>query len=397
MKKANVVLMSSLAILSLGLVSASVFSSEKNVNLVSAYRYPNGDASTYYADVDNTSGLTLLYSLRDINNTRLKYRVGYDNMPGAYTRTDPGTSSGQVTSFYSGTSARYSGNMNREHVWPASRTVGGRGNDPLEDDIHMTRPTLTSDNDSRGNSFFAEGGQGGDRTPWDPANCKNETYRGDSARIIFYCVVADSELSLVDSNSDYTSNHTMGKLSDLLKWNLEYPVTEREKTRNEAAEELQGNRNPFIDHPEYACRIWGNANSTTKDICSRVTATPTGITLSDDEITLKVGETYTLSYTVTPEGAMPSVYWESSYEDVATVNEGLVTAIKAGDTSVSISIDGTSLYDICKVHVKGDQEPTVVSKPGCGGNVATTSTILSTLSLIGISLILVNFFVRKKR
>ena len=59
----------------------------------------------------------------------------------------------------------------------------------------------------------------------------------------------------------------MGKLSDLLKWNKNYAVQDRERIRNEGAQSLQGNRNPFIDHPEYACRIWGNTNSTTRQIC----------------------------------------------------------------------------------------------------------------------------------
>ncbi len=71
----------------------------------------------------------------------------------------------------------------------------------------------------------------------------------------------------------------MGKLSDLLKWNLQYlPSTSEtadtalrvEQNRNNVIESnaaLQGNRNPFIDHPEYACKIWGNTNSATKSIC----------------------------------------------------------------------------------------------------------------------------------
>ena len=60
----------------------------------------------------------------------------------------------------------------------------------------------------------------------------------------------------------------MGKLSTLLKWNLEYDIDETEILRNDVLyEKYNHNRNPFIDDRNYACRIWGNTNSTTKEIC----------------------------------------------------------------------------------------------------------------------------------
>lgn len=42
----------------------------------------------------------------------------------------------------------------------------------------------------------------------------------------------------------------------LLKWNRDFPVTIYEKHRNLAIYEIQGNRNPFIDFPNLADRIW---------------------------------------------------------------------------------------------------------------------------------------------
>ena len=43
----------------------------------------------------------------------------------------------------------------------------------------------------------------------------------------------------------------------LLRWNELDPVSEKEKLRNEAIfEDYQYNRNPFVDHPEYARMIW---------------------------------------------------------------------------------------------------------------------------------------------
>lgn len=228
----------------------------------------------YYKNIgENLSGNDLLNALNSLNNSRLLKRVGYDeslNKPASgFYVTDPGISGDKysITAFYSGTERKGTSGMNREHVWPASRTVGGRGNDPLEDDIHMIRPTVVAENQNRGNSFYVEG-MNTEHDGWDPkAAHMDETFRGDAARIIFYCAIADTRLRIIDSNSDNMNNHTMGKLSDLLKWNLQYATAQRENIRNNGAESLQGNRNPFIDHPEYACRIWGSTNSTTRNIC----------------------------------------------------------------------------------------------------------------------------------
>lgn len=269
MKKSKIVGIVLSTILSLGVISTAAVVSARGefIQQVEAVApYTSGDGETYYNGVsDSLTGNSLVQALNALNTQKLQHRVGYGNMASSYRQTDydpeKGKGSEFLLSFYSGKSAKYSGNMNREHTWPASRTVGGRGSDPLEDDIHMTRPTLTSENSSRGNSFFAESGA------WDPASFNNPSYRGDSARIIFYCAIADTRLTIVDKTTDGASNHTMGKLSDLLKWNLEYPVLQREKNRNEGAEGLQGNRNPFIDHPEYACKIWGNTNDATRKIC----------------------------------------------------------------------------------------------------------------------------------
>lgn len=220
----------------------------------------------YYEGI-NPDSSTLLKDLNALNSRKRTSTVGYkamlNNPSKGFYVTDPGTGSNTITTFYSGRNNNGTSGLNREHVWPDSR-----GGNQVENDIHMPRPTLLKENGSRGNSFYVEGkckSSGG----WDPAmeDFGLESYRGDSARIIFYCAIASTTLKLVDKEDDNTGNKTMGKLSDLLRWNLKYPVLEREMVRNEGAQSLQGNRNPFIDHPEYACKIWGNTNATTRQIC----------------------------------------------------------------------------------------------------------------------------------
>lgn len=70
--------------------------------------------------------------------------------------------------------------------------------------------------------------------------------KGEVARALLYGAVT------------YKYNiNDMLSLSTALKWNENHPVTEREIKRNETVYRLQGNRNPFVDHPEYAVAIWG--------------------------------------------------------------------------------------------------------------------------------------------
>ena len=52
-----------------------------------------------------------------------------------------------------------------------------------------------------------------------------------------------------------------------LKWHLQHPNTARDLRRNDVVYTNQGNRNPFVDHPEYACKIWGGTSSETKALC----------------------------------------------------------------------------------------------------------------------------------
>lgn len=228
----------------------------------------SGDAAYYTTISSSAEGTTLLGQLRTLNSQKRIRTIGYKNFGAYYPRTDGDPAKpGNLICYYSGTSEKFtgsfSGTINREHVWPKSK-----GGDSIDGDIHMPRPTLTKENGSRGNSFYVEGMKHSSNG-WDPAmeSFGLEKYRGDAARIIFYCVVASSSLSLVDANTG--SGKTMGKLSDLLKWNLQYPVAATEIQRNEAIADksIQGNRNPFIDHPEYACKIWGNTNATTKSVC----------------------------------------------------------------------------------------------------------------------------------
>lgn len=122
-------------------------------------------------------------------------------------------------------------------------------------------------NSARGNKDFDNGGSPVAGAPgnltdddsWEPA----DEVKGDVARMVFYMAVryegddsfADLELNDRVSNG---SNPYMGRQSVLLEWNAEDPPDAFEQRRNQLIyDEIQGNRNPFIDHPEWADSIWG--------------------------------------------------------------------------------------------------------------------------------------------
>ncbi len=362
--------------------------------------YTNGDAATYYNGIsDSLTGDDLLSALRSLNSSKRKSTVGYDGMgttPSGqfkYTDYDPNTvqydSNHQpygtkLISFYSGNSA--TSGMNREHVWPNSH-----GGNVIENDIHMPRPTLTAENGSRGNSFYVEGKCSG-TSGWDPAmeSFGVESYRGDSARIIFYCMLVDSKLSLIEADSHSTSNsnkdYMMGRLSHMVKWHLNYAPLQREMNRNEGAEYLQGNRNPFIDHPEYVCRIWGNANSDTQALCANDPYENHGsgtLTISKTTSSLLVDETTTISATSSDNS---NITWSSSNTTVATVSASssssnqliTITALSAGTSTISATaeIDGYTLTKTCLV--------TVTSSGGGGGESGETGdyTLITSNSLL---------------
>ena len=244
------------------------------------------NVDTYYSSLYDSNGNikytgdTLLSKLNELISTDTTNK-GYDDLDDVYKTTDIDPNNpDKVILYYTGESRSYdfsgfSGTINREHVWPQSHfgASAERQTSPFSD-AHHVRPCDSSLNSSRGNSYFDELSKG---TTDDFGNMwsggifyPSEAYRGDSARICFYVAARYTNLSFVDdaSSGDTGQNLEMGNLSALLKWNEEYGVSASEIRRNNAVAAIQNNRNPFIDHPEFAEYIWGDGSydSGNKDI-----------------------------------------------------------------------------------------------------------------------------------
>lgn len=96
---------------------------------------------------------------------------------------------------------------------------------------------------------FLEGTLGKDannNTVYEP----RDAHKGDAARAMFYMCTA---YHTVNGKNWFLPSY---QSQDILKqWHLQDPVDNWEVARNDFLDSLQGNRNPFVDHPEYACYI----------------------------------------------------------------------------------------------------------------------------------------------
>lgn len=252
------------------IVGVTATDGEKSVTtrfsvLVTSASSPTDD---YYKDALGKEGQVLKAALHEIidDHTQLSYDQVWEALK--ETDEDPNNKN-NVILFYSGKSRSKSsnggnvGDWNREHTWAKSHGDFGTSKGPGTD-VHHLRPTDVQVNSSRGNLDFDNGGS--------PINncdeCKRASnsfeppnrVKGDVARILFYMATRYEQGDKVDLElNEKLGNGSQpyhGKLSTLLKWHEQDPVDEFERNRNNIIQKWQGNRNPFIDHPEWANLIW---------------------------------------------------------------------------------------------------------------------------------------------
>lgn len=215
----------------------------------------------YYEGADNLLGNQLTTFLRSLLNSNLK-TVSYGDARYILNITDrdPNNAS-NVILVYRGTSVSgtWDGGVtwNREHVWPQSLLNVDTNNSSthIGADLHNLKPANPSENTSRGNKFF-------DITTTTQSYAPRAEVRGDVARILLYMITRYDYLTLVNT---IPATFEMGKKDVLLRWHLEDPVDDFERNRNNVIYQYQGNRNPFIDHPEFVEKIWGPITLTNED------------------------------------------------------------------------------------------------------------------------------------
>lgn len=267
----------------------------------------------YYGSVDLSTPESLAESLHAVidDHARFPYTSSatdtWDILELA--QQDPGSPNAILDVYRNASYPKQGGGntfYNREHTWPKSFGFPQDGvSNSVYTDAHLLHLSDSSYNSSRGNRPYgdcdasctsrvtvANAGQGGGVGPYpDDDNWtaggggiggslgRWEVWagrRGDVARSLLYAdvryeggvhgvtgfsepdlILTDDELLISSSNTG--SNETvayMGILSDLLMWHAADPVDDFERNRNDVVFSFQGNRNPFVDHPEWVGMLY---------------------------------------------------------------------------------------------------------------------------------------------
>ena len=252
---------------------------------------------------------------------------------------------------------------NREHVIPQSLFNQAS---PMVSDINFIRATDGKVNGMRSNYPYGKVGtatftsQNGSKlgnsvssgytgTVFEPI----DAFKGDIARMIFYFVTRyESKLSTFTSGNILGTSTFPGlqtwELDVLLAWHNADPVSQAEINRNNASYTFQGNRNPFIDHPEYVASIWGGSSSTD----TTVPSTPTSLASSN----------------ITSTSA--TISWTASTDNIG------VTGYKIFNNGTQVGTSTSTSYSLTGL-TAGTTYSVTVQAYDAAGNTSTSSSALS--------------------
>ncbi len=279
------------------------------------------DLKTYYA---TTSGLnkgelkTALFEI--IKNPTV---VGYDNLWLYFPQTDRRTD-GKVWDMYSNNTYEFPDDgssvsgMDKEHAFPKSWWSSGVKYDKYgcySDLFNLNPADATANQKAKSNWIMGvvntdttvlfdngvvkSGYDKNESRVWEPA----DEYKGDFARTYMYVVTCYEQIC-TGSNGKPTWSSTPARFLNwnsadtypiftdfavdlLLAWHKADPVSEKELNRNETISKIQGNRNPFIDCPDFADYIWGDKKDEPFDL-QELTGKPFFITpRSGEQYTFK--------------------------------------------------------------------------------------------------------------
>jgi endonuclease I len=237
----------------------------------------------YYNSAENLIGAELKVALHNIVKDHVPRtyaqlwqdfavldRKQNDKVWDMYSDVPDGTPAYEFT-FFTDQCGNYNGEgqcYNREHSWPASWFSNQA---PMYTDLFHLVPSDGYVNNRRGSFPFGEVGQ----TTWISTNGSKvgqsitsgysgvvfepiDAYKGDFARGMMYMNVRYYSEDGNWPGSDMTDGaELLGWAKALmLKWHIQDPVSQKEINRNNGIYEIQQNRNPFIDRPEFATLIF---------------------------------------------------------------------------------------------------------------------------------------------
>ncbi len=234
---------------------------------------------SYYASITETSGQSLKTQLHNLiatntlssyDNSREAMYSTIDNIDGTVT----GVYSGLEVAHPYGTTSTPAG-IDCEHSYPQSwleEYESASDYAIARTDIHHLFPTKSEVNSSRGNlpfdnvnSVLNSWTEASGYVSYRGYNIDGETvfevadqHKGNTARAMLYM---NTRWNLPLSDDGSTTGLNIDMLPTLLQWHESDPVDQAEIDRNEGIYDYQGNRNPFVNHPEWVAAIYGSASS----------------------------------------------------------------------------------------------------------------------------------------
>ncbi len=221
-------------------------------------RYSN----SYYSSTEGLSEEALKSALKvklAQNFNSLSYNAARDNM---YASID--NVGGQVECVYTGRTATFNNrpgannnNFNCEHTFPQGFFSQAQ---PMRADIHHLFPTDASTNSRRSNHPFGVvsnptwtgGGSKYGSSTFEP----RDAHKGAAARAMMYFVIRYQ-----DYNNFFAPQENI-----LLQWHRQFQPAAFEIGRNNDIYQLQNNRNPFVDYPQFADRINNFVSNSTAEV-----------------------------------------------------------------------------------------------------------------------------------
>ncbi len=273
---------------------------------------------------------------------------------------------------------------NKEHIWAKSNGFNTKGL-PAYSDLHHLRASDWKCNNIRSNNPFANVASHTSSTAVQDytQSRKTDNYssggvfeprdkdKGDVARALFYMATryyngdgsGGTNLSLTTGTD--SSGGKWGYLDTLLAWHEADPVDEFEAHRNDLIyEQFQHNRNPYIDHPEYARSVFKNEPFVEPDTLTKLTYTG-----SPTKTSYKEGESFNssgLTVTATFQKEDTSTYTSNVTEFVSwapsplTKNTTSVTgSYSSGDVTKTITINGITVSALDSIRISGNPNKSI--------------------------------------
>ena len=325
--------------------------------------------------------------LSTLMRTTMTNSVSYTGLDDKWVYTDANNGSTDPVLFYSDVT---SSNFNREHVWPKSH--GSFDQSGAGSDLHHLRPTDPTINSTRGNltmgnvkgvySSYSTKAYNSRTVLWYTNGIVevNDDIKGDVARILLYVWCRWQEPNLYENKSKANDGlKVIESRETLLQWMELDPVDTWEMSRNDQCENVQGNRNVFIDYPEYAWLVFGLTppsdyqtpsgeamNTSSYTVTAAVNNSAWGsVSLSGRTITATPNAGYyTESATVTPAGAATLTQNGNTFTVSSLTANCTVTVNFAARTACTVSFaanGGTGAMAAQQVYAGED-----FTLPACG-------------------------------